>query len=99
MWSEDDIISLVDPSISGAPFQAETVRCMHVGLLCVQQLAKDRPNMSTVISMLVRDIMDLPNPKQPGFIQRQTASDTGSYQMSEQTSSTNDVTVTALSPR
>uniref|UniRef100_A0A803LL23 Receptor-like serine/threonine-protein kinase n=2 Tax=Chenopodium quinoa TaxID=63459 RepID=A0A803LL23_CHEQI len=99
LWREDNIILLIDPSINSAPFQAETVRCIHVGLLCVQELAKDRPNMSTVISMLLSDITELPNPKPPGFVQRQLSSDTGSYQITEQTSSTNYVTVTSLAAR
>ncbi|XP_021719538.1 G-type lectin S-receptor-like serine/threonine-protein kinase At1g11330 [Chenopodium quinoa] len=99
LWREDNIILLIDPLITGAPFQAEIVRCIHVGLLCVQELAKDRPNMPTVISMLLSDITDLPNPKPPGFVQRQLSSDTGSHQIAEQTSSTNYVTVTSLAAR
>ena len=52
----------------------EMFRCIHVGLLCVQELARDRPTISTIISMLSSDIVDLPFPKQLAFIERQIAS-------------------------
>ncbi|XP_057517285.1 G-type lectin S-receptor-like serine/threonine-protein kinase At1g11330 isoform X2 [Amaranthus tricolor] len=99
LWNENNVVSLIDPSISAVHLQADIVRCMQVGLLCVQEFAKDRPNVSTVISMLVRDIMDLPDPKQPRFSQRQIHSNTESSPTSEQTASTNYVTTTCLTAR
>lgn len=101
MWNEDNIVSLIDPLISGLQFQGEIVRCIHVGLLCAQEYAKDRPSISTVMSMLVSEIVDLPNPKQPGFIQRQIYStdDMGSFSISEENVSTNNVTITSLTAR
>ncbi|XP_074307618.1 G-type lectin S-receptor-like serine/threonine-protein kinase At1g11300 [Silene latifolia] len=101
LWNEDNMNSFIDPSICNPDLNEEIIRCIHVGLLCVQELAKDRPNISTVISMLVRDITDLPKPKPPGFMQRQTANDKGSSSVltSENTSSMNDVTVTSITPR
>ena len=41
LWKEDDMKALIDGSISEACFQEEILRCIHVGLLCVQELAKD----------------------------------------------------------
>ena len=38
-----------------------------MGLLCVQEFAKDRPNITTILSMLHNEITGLPMPKQPGF--------------------------------
>ncbi|KAL2932331.1 hypothetical protein RDABS01_037741 [Bienertia sinuspersici] len=96
LWNEGNVVSLIDPPISAAHFHGEIVRCMQVGLLCVQEFAKDRPSISIVISMLVRDIKDLPDPKPPGFSKRQI---TGATQITEQTSSTNYVTVTCLTGR
>ena len=61
-------------------FEMEMLRCIHVGLLCVQEFAKDRPIVSVVISMLKSEIVDLPHPKQPTFTERQIASDTDSSQ-------------------
>ncbi|XP_048135586.1 G-type lectin S-receptor-like serine/threonine-protein kinase SD1-29 [Rhodamnia argentea] len=41
-------------------------RCIHVGLLCVQDHAMDRPNMSDMVLMLSREL-DLPQPRQAVF--------------------------------
>ena len=45
---------------------SEVLRCIHVGLLCVQQRPEDRPNMLSVVLMLSRESL-LPKPRQPGF--------------------------------
>jgi len=42
-------------------------RCVHIGLLCVQELVRDRPIMATVISMLHIEIMDIYPPSQPAY--------------------------------
>uniref|UniRef100_A0A803LL24 Receptor-like serine/threonine-protein kinase n=1 Tax=Chenopodium quinoa TaxID=63459 RepID=A0A803LL24_CHEQI len=99
LWNDNTIETLIDPTISSPDFQEEILRCIHVGLLCVQEIARDRPNTSVVMSMLVRDIMDLPSPKAPGYTQRQISADTGSSQITDETSSTNHVTITTLTAR
>ena len=45
---------------------SEIIRFIHVGLLCVQQLPENRPNMSSVVFMLKGEKV-LPNPSEPGF--------------------------------
>ncbi|XP_038894409.1 G-type lectin S-receptor-like serine/threonine-protein kinase At1g11330 isoform X2 [Benincasa hispida] len=67
LWMEDNVVALIDQTMFELHFQAEILRCIHVGLLCVQELAKERPNITTILSMLHNEITDLPMPKQPGF--------------------------------
>lgn len=43
-------------------------RTVHIGLLCVQENAKDRPTMSAVVSMLGSETIPLQAPNQPAFI-------------------------------
>ncbi|XP_065635619.1 G-type lectin S-receptor-like serine/threonine-protein kinase CES101 [Quercus suber] len=43
------------------------LRCIHVGLLCVQDHALDRPTMIDVVSMLSNEALQLSPPKQPAF--------------------------------
>jgi len=43
------------------------MRIIHVGLLCVQEGATDRPTTSDVISMLNNETMVLPAPTRPTF--------------------------------
>ena len=73
-WTEDNILSVIDPEIYDPSFHKYMFRCIHIGLLCVQDFAADRPTMATVISMLGSEIVDLPPPRQPVFIQRQNMS-------------------------
>ena len=70
MWNDDNGMALVDPAIWDPCFQMEILRCIHVGLLCVQELARDWPIVSTIISILNGEIVDLPTPKQPAFMER-----------------------------
>jgi len=99
LWNEGDIAALVDPAISDPCFQVEIFRCIHIGLLCVQELAKDRPAVSTIISMLNSEIVDLPTPKKPAFIERQSSLDTESVTQSHKINSINNVTISDLNGR
>ena len=45
----------------------EAVRCIHVGLLCVQNHPDDRPLMSSVIFMLENGSALVPAPKKPAY--------------------------------
>ncbi|XP_062161866.1 G-type lectin S-receptor-like serine/threonine-protein kinase SD1-13 [Alnus glutinosa] len=73
LWNAENIMALTDPMIREPCFEMEILRCIHVGLLCVQDFAKDRPTVSVVISMLKSETIDLPHPKQPAFTERQIA--------------------------
>ncbi|MFQ6643438.1 hypothetical protein Gotur_018482 [Gossypium turneri] len=75
LWNEDNILAFIDPAISDSSFDREILKCIHVGLLCVQNFAKDRPTMSTVTSMLSSEIENLPATKQPPFIDEKAAID------------------------
>ena len=77
----------------------DILRCIHVGLLCVQEFAKDRPTISTIISMLKSEIVDLPHPKQPAFTERQIGLDTESSKLSQKKCSVNNVTITMIQGR
>nr|XP_043635400.1 G-type lectin S-receptor-like serine/threonine-protein kinase At1g67520 [Erigeron canadensis] len=74
LWNEGRGLELMDPVLEDSSTPKEVMTCIHVGLLCVQDSAADRPTMSEVISMLTNGNMHLPEPKQPAFfIQRHDA--------------------------
>ncbi|CAL2240449.1 unnamed protein product [Prunus armeniaca] len=66
LWIQDKQRELIDTTLYDSCNISEVLRCLHVGLLCVQRVPEDRPNMSYVVLMLSSDIT-LPPPKQPGF--------------------------------
>jgi hypothetical protein len=43
------------------------MRCIHIGLLCVQENVADRPTMASVVLMLNSYSITLPIPSQPAF--------------------------------
>ncbi|XP_058197233.1 G-type lectin S-receptor-like serine/threonine-protein kinase At1g11330 isoform X2 [Rhododendron vialii] len=94
LWNEGNSELLLDPRITCQDFQMEILRCTHIGLLCVQEFAIERPNMSTVLSMLSSEIANLPKPKQPAFTQRPVLSERHSSQPC-----TNGLTVTIVEGR
>ncbi|XP_056172046.1 G-type lectin S-receptor-like serine/threonine-protein kinase At1g61480 [Syzygium oleosum] len=65
LWSEGKALDLKDEAID-VSFPLEVTRCIHVGLLCVQDHDMNRPNMTNVVMMLSGE-SDLPQPRQPIF--------------------------------
>ncbi|GFP79344.1 receptor-like serine/threonine-protein kinase sd1-8 [Phtheirospermum japonicum] len=66
LWISGRGVGLMDPAVGSPPVPA-VIRYINVGLLCVQENRNDRPNMSSVISMLGNETAPLPAPKQPAF--------------------------------
>ncbi|GAB4831067.1 hypothetical protein Ancab_005079 [Ancistrocladus abbreviatus] len=100
LWNEGNIISIIDTTILDPCFHPEILRCIHVGLLCVQEHPIDRPNICTLISMLGGEITNLSQPKQPGFTRRHITLDSGTTQLCQQQSgSINYVSITDLGGR
>ncbi|XP_019152573.1 PREDICTED: G-type lectin S-receptor-like serine/threonine-protein kinase At4g27290 isoform X2 [Ipomoea nil] len=98
-FREGESLTLVDEHISDSYDVAQVLRSIHVGLLCVQQSPEDRPNMSSVVQMLVNDVV-LSQPKEPGFfVSRRVAVNSESSSGKHATSSLNEVTMSSLDPR
>ncbi|THG21272.1 hypothetical protein TEA_028077 [Camellia sinensis var. sinensis] len=97
LWSNGKEPELLDPLLAGSCPVAKVVRCIHIGLLCVQEDPKDRPNMSSVVVLLGNESATLPEPNQPAF-------SVGKFAHSKPSSSTdpsvkNQVTVSSISPQ
>ncbi|XP_045797963.1 G-type lectin S-receptor-like serine/threonine-protein kinase At1g11330 [Trifolium pratense] len=99
LWLEDNIISLIDPEVWDACVERNMLRCIHIGLLCVQELPRERPNISTVVLMLISEITHLPPPGKVAFVHRQNSKSTESSQKSHQSNSINNVTLSEVQGR
>ncbi|KAJ6792221.1 receptor-like serine/threonine-protein kinase SD1-8 [Iris pallida] len=99
LWKEGKSMQLVDESMSYSFSMDEVIRCIKLGLLCVQERPEDRPLMSSVILMLGSDIASLPQPKQPGFAARRGPFETESSSSKQNSSAVNDMTLTMLECR
>ncbi|GAB4850679.1 G-type lectin S-receptor-like serine/threonine-protein kinase SD1-1 [Ancistrocladus abbreviatus] len=98
LYMEGECLELVDPSIDLSNNASQLRRCIHVGLLCVQQSPEDRPSMSSVVVMLSSEI-ELPRPKQPGFFIARDLREVDSFSSKPESCSTNEMTMTLLSGR
>ncbi|XP_030963278.1 G-type lectin S-receptor-like serine/threonine-protein kinase At1g67520 [Quercus lobata] len=67
LWKEGAISNLMDPALTDSCIEDQMLQCIHIGLLCVEDSAIDRPTMSDVISMLTNESLVLPSPKKPAF--------------------------------
>ncbi|XP_059438375.1 cysteine-rich receptor-like protein kinase 10 [Corylus avellana] len=76
-WREGTTSNLIDPTLMKSGPITEMMRCIHIGLLCVQQNVADRPEMTSIVLMLNSDSVALPVPTQPAsFMQSNVQSAT-----------------------
>ena len=108
-WREGTTSNIIDP-LMRVGSRSEIIRCVHIGLLCVQENAADRPTMNEIVLMLNSNSISLPVPSKPAFF---THSNTGSdmafasdfnSRVTEQSDhskseSVNEASVTELYPR
>ncbi|GLT51920.1 hypothetical protein SLA2020_252910 [Shorea laevis] len=111
-WREGTPLNIVDPSLSTGS-SAEMIRCIHIGLLCVQENVAKRPTMGSIVVMLTSYSVTLPMPSHPSFFMYSaTQSNTSSSQSfnlegtqlhksrnESATASINEVSITELHPR
>ncbi|KAG4124041.1 hypothetical protein ERO13_D10G015800v2 [Gossypium hirsutum] len=67
LWKEGKELELIDHCLLESCSIPEIRRCIHVGLLCVQEDPTDRPTMSDVVVVLESDKITLRPPKRPAF--------------------------------
>lgn len=99
LWREGKSSNLVDESIGYSYPLAEALRCIRVGLLCVQERPEDRPTMSSVVLMLGNASAPLPQPKRPGFITTRGPFECDSSTSKQASSTLNEISVTMLEGR
>ncbi|KAF5794651.1 putative protein kinase RLK-Pelle-DLSV family [Helianthus annuus] len=74
LYKQGRSIELMCASLRASCVIPEVLRSIHVGLLCVQNHAKDRPTMLSVVLMLVSESV-LPQPKHPAFYSEESSSE------------------------
>ncbi|XP_076939821.1 G-type lectin S-receptor-like serine/threonine-protein kinase RKS1 [Bidens hawaiensis] len=89
LWKQAKALTVATSSLGDSFDTREVILCIHVGILCVQELASDRPTMSDVAHKTV-----LPSPNQPAFIFRQA-----NYGRDCEVGSVCDEDITILHPR
>ncbi|XP_040951668.1 putative receptor-like protein kinase At4g00960 [Gossypium hirsutum] len=106
-WSEGTALEVVDPILRDCS-RIEIMRCIHLGLLCVQDNIAYRPTMASVVLMLSSYSMSLPVPSRPAFSMHstmETETKSRSSSLSNQSKretiqiSVNEASISELGPR
>ncbi|XP_031503896.1 cysteine-rich receptor-like protein kinase 6 [Nymphaea colorata] len=61
LWGEDKALQVVDHILEGTCDNDEILRCIHIGLLCVQEDASSRPKISKVVPVLENGSLIFPS--------------------------------------
>ncbi|MQM11016.1 hypothetical protein Taro_043913 [Colocasia esculenta] len=93
LWQEGNCLELLDHMVASSSHESELSRCIQVGLLCVQEHARDRPTMCEVVTILCSESSSLPHPKKPAFL---VFSSPTSTSCNQESSSTNELTYTSI---
>ncbi|XP_059642131.1 cysteine-rich receptor-like protein kinase 10 [Cornus florida] len=96
-WRDGTPLELMDPTLKDSYSRDEVIRCIHIGLLCVQEDMDVRPSMSSVVHMLNSSFDTLPLPQQPPFFVRGRTE--FNFEKRMRSRSFNEVTISELKPR
>eukprot|EP00256_Glycine_max_P057993 XP_014625928.1 cysteine-rich receptor-like protein kinase 10 [Glycine max] len=94
LWNEGEALNLTDTLLDGSCPPIQVLRYIHIGLLCTQDQAKERPTMVQVVSFLSNEIAELPLPKQPGFCSSESMEE-----IEQPKSCSNEITMSLTSGR
>ncbi|CAL5025259.1 unnamed protein product [Urochloa decumbens] len=96
-WKDSKIQELVDSSVMENCPLDEASRCVHIGLLCIQDNPDCRPLMSAVVFMLENKITPLATPMEPMYFALRDATPANAGDGNALT--TNDMSLTTLEGR
>jgi len=92
LWTEGRALDTVDPALNQSYPSAIVLRCIQIGLLCVQENAINRPSMLEVVLMLCNETPLCP-PLKPAFLFN------GNQDLQESSYSINELRETTISAR
>ncbi|KAJ0983340.1 hypothetical protein J5N97_011595 [Dioscorea zingiberensis] len=102
-WTRGTISEILDRSLGDRWPRSEALRCIQIGLLCVQEDPARRPNMSMVVLMLNSYSVSLQVPSKPAFcVAKGYNFSTGEFDRSSYNSipmTLNEVSVSEIEPR
>ncbi|KAK8942681.1 Cysteine-rich receptor-like protein kinase 15 [Platanthera zijinensis] len=67
-WKEGNPLRALDPSLRDRFLRDQMLRCIQIGLLCIQEDPAQRPSMASLVVMLSTSDVLLPEPLLPAFL-------------------------------
>ncbi|KAK8330643.1 hypothetical protein V6Z12_A10G018900 [Gossypium hirsutum] len=100
LWSKGEAMELIDQLIVPSCVASEVLKCIHIGLLCVQEDPVDSPTMLSVVFMLASDdTITLPHPSEPAFSVGRVIPKPAKLILNDGVFSINEVTLSNFLPR
>ncbi|XP_034212737.1 G-type lectin S-receptor-like serine/threonine-protein kinase CES101 [Prunus dulcis] len=100
LWKQGSGLELMDQMVGDSScIEDQLLRCIHVGLLCVEEDAADRPTMSDVISMLTNENPPLALPTKPAFFVGRKLVEAGIGEKQHEITSVNDLSISNFDAR
>ncbi|XP_065627292.1 G-type lectin S-receptor-like serine/threonine-protein kinase CES101 [Quercus suber] len=99
LWGQGRGLELIDTALGDLDHIDQVLRCIHVGLLCVQECPVDRPAMLDVIFMIYNEANKLPTPKQLAFFLGRNMSEVGIVDCRPENCSSNGVSISEMEDR
>ena len=75
------------------------MRCIKIGLLCVQENASDKPSMTSVVLMINGNLDPIPTPTQLASFMQSNAISSTSQQHHTSSVTNNEASIIELCPR
>jgi hypothetical protein len=107
-WTDGTPLEVLDPNMGNSYSRDQVIRCLHIGILSVQDDPAERPTMASIVLMLNSQSVSLPSslPRQPAyFLHSRTRQKPLMEQESDQSTSksiplsVNEASITELYPR
>ncbi|CAL8150277.1 unnamed protein product [Prunus armeniaca] len=100
LWKQGSGLELMDQMVGDSScIEDQLLRCIHIGLLCVEEDAADRPTMSDVISMLTNENPPLALPTKPAFFVGRKLVEAGIGEKQHEITSVNDLSISNFDAR
>ncbi|KAG7942623.1 hypothetical protein I3843_16G112800 [Carya illinoinensis] len=98
-WKSGKGKEFMDPSLDDTVSSCKLIRCLQIGLLCVQENAADRPSILEISSMLKSESAALTIPKIPAFSTKGNRDEQTKSQIQLENCSINDTTLSQMVSR
>ncbi|KHN40584.1 Cysteine-rich receptor-like protein kinase 25 [Glycine soja] len=90
-WKDETPLNTLDPKLRDNYSNIEVIKCIRIGLLCVQENPDARPTMLTIVSYLSSHSIELPSPQEPTFFLYHRMDPTVAHESSSRQSTNNSI--------
>ncbi|KAI9076989.1 hypothetical protein K1719_041065 [Acacia pycnantha] len=98
-WRDEKFLEILDPNLKEFGSYNEVIKCIQIGLLCVQKNPDLRPSMAKVVHYLTNDSIQLPFPQERAFLLLGQMEPSTSGSASNESYSINEVSMSTFLPR